>query len=134
MPHQGDFFARNFAEDSPSNTQTFSLVLMPKTQLIHTTMAHLRDWSSIKKLKACPLCGSLNVVENEECFACRWQGEFESDTRLIQLRIAELAIRSPELRILWTPVPTGNKFRRALNNLKDRVVRFFRLRNLDFRA
>lgn len=105
---------------------------MPKTQLVHTTMAHLRDWTSICKLKACPLCGCLNVAENEECFACRWQGGFETDIRLIQLRVAELALARPELRLLWqVEAPRGKWFRNAFRGFCDWVYRVFLRRNVD---
>lgn len=96
---------------------------MPKTRLTHTTMAHLRDWNSIKKLKACPLCGCLNVSENDECFACRWSGQFETDGRLVRLRLAELALRQPELRELWRPANRTNLFQRIVAAMRQALRR-----------
>jgi len=95
-------------------------------------MAHLKDWSSICKLKACPLCGCLNVAENDQCFACSWQGGFETDIRLIQLRIAELALARPELRLLWQiEAPRGKGFRKGYRAVCDWVYRVFLRRDLD---
>lgn len=72
------------------------------------------------------------MAENEECFACRWQGGFETDIRLIQLRVAELALARPELRLLWqVEAPRGKWFRNAFRGFCDWVYRVFLRRNVD---
>lgn len=98
---------------------------MEQGQLVRTTMTHLKDWSSIKRLKSCPLCGTLNVLENRECFSCRWSGEFDHDARLIRLRLAEIALVQPRLRELWMVEarPTvWQKLRRKLRGFGRRKV------------
>lgn len=102
---------------------------MRQVHLVRTTMAHMRDWASIQKLKSCPLCGALNVRQNSECFCCGWSGEFDSDERLLQLRVAELALVRPELRSLWQLKPSGSWWANRKNWLKG----LFR-RRVDLRA
>jgi hypothetical protein len=104
---------------------------MPRTRLVHTTLDHLKDWSSLSRLKVCPLCGSLNVESNDECFCCRWSGGFERDQRLIQLRVAELAMEQPELRDLWRLSERAtvlNRMKRWLSGWRRYFVR------IDFRV
>ncbi len=75
------------------------------------------------------------MPENEECFACSWQGGFEQDIRLIQLRVAELALERPELRMLWQiEAPRGKGIRKAHRSFCDWVYRVFLRRRVDVSA
>ena len=38
-------------------------------------------------LKLCDLCGALNLVQNQECFACGWHGHFNSQAELVHVAI-----------------------------------------------
>jgi hypothetical protein len=48
-------------------------------------------------LKRCPLCGAVNAVANDECFVCRWYGEFERDPDSVDEGLGELLNNCPEL-------------------------------------
>lgn len=48
-------------------------------------------------LKQCPLCGSLNAIQNDECVTCRWHGTFEHDPLLVGDSFFDLVDRCPEL-------------------------------------
>lgn len=50
-------------------------------------------------LKRCTLCGAVNAVSNEECFVCRWHGEFQTDPAEIELGVNQLLDRCPELAL-----------------------------------
>ncbi|MCG9894834.1 MAG: hypothetical protein MH204_05110, partial [Fimbriimonadaceae bacterium] len=76
--------------------------------------------------KVCPLCGTLNVKENETCCTCSWSGQFDSSPHLVQVRMWQIVEQSPELqvlllkelrrpwyRVLWSAV--RNRFRRRLD-------------------
>lgn len=57
----------------------------------------LRRRYSSGVLKVCPVCGTLNVEDVQECFVCWWHGEFDADPLHVQVRLAELVSRCPEL-------------------------------------
>jgi len=48
-------------------------------------------------LKRCPLCGAVNALTNDECFVCRWSGQFDRDPRRVEEGLDELLMRCPEL-------------------------------------
>jgi hypothetical protein len=48
-------------------------------------------------LKCCPLCGAVNAMTNEECFVCRWHGEFDHDPYRVEEGLGELLMQCPEL-------------------------------------
>lgn len=50
-------------------------------------------------LKRCPLCGAVNAVTNEECFVCRWRGEFDTRPEEIEQGMNLLFERCPELAL-----------------------------------
>lgn len=61
----------------------------------HSYLLHCR--LAIQEFKVCPLCSSVNVVENEECFACRWSGAFEFEPATVESRLYEMISHCPEL-------------------------------------
>jgi len=48
-------------------------------------------------LKTCTCCGALNIVDNRECFVCRWHGRFDEDPIQIEQGVAQLLERCPDL-------------------------------------
>lgn len=56
-------------------------------------------------LKRCPLCGTINSVDNRDCVMCGWHGSFERDPELIEEGLYEMMIRCPDLAeaLLVTP-------------------------------
>jgi hypothetical protein len=47
--------------------------------------------------KVCPLCETLNVAENTECFVCRWQGRFVEEPETVNDRLGEFLAACPSL-------------------------------------
>ena len=56
-------------------------------------------------LKVCPLCETLNVAENRECFVCRWQGKFVEDPETVDNRLSEFLEACPSLAGALDPGP-----------------------------
>jgi hypothetical protein len=48
-------------------------------------------------LKRCPLCGAINAMANDECFVCRWGGQFDRDAVAVDEGLGELLKKCPEL-------------------------------------
>ncbi len=78
----------------------------------------------------CPLCESLNLAENQECFVCGWQGQFDDDPYLIEERLYDLLAECPEVLGL-----IGRAGRRPtlVGRVRDWFAGLFR-RRLDLRA
>lgn len=66
-----------------------------------TTRNLLLRKSEVEQFKVCPLCGALNVRENDECFVCTWKGAFDHHPVTVHLRLAEIIRHCPELYGLW---------------------------------
>ena len=47
-------------------------------------VGRFRDRSLTCEFKVCPLCGSVNRAECEECHVCAWHGEFEHNEFAIE--------------------------------------------------
>ncbi|MES1227721.1 MAG: hypothetical protein ABUL72_03565 [Armatimonadota bacterium] len=62
-----------------------------------TTPLILRSRRSVEHFKVCTLCGALNIKENDECFVCRWSGEFDMDGLTVRVKINEIVRECPEL-------------------------------------
>jgi hypothetical protein len=109
---------------------------MAQTRVTPTTPDLLLCRAEIEQFMVCPLCGALNVCENDECFVCRWSGEFDLSPTLVHLRIREIIEACPELQdlllereiMIRRESPLG-----AVARFKQLVARLFR-RRLDFRA
>ena len=56
-------------------------------------------------LKVCPLCDSLNSVENTQCCVCTWHGWFIHDPREIERGLRHLLRRCPEFRAKMPALP-----------------------------
>lgn len=87
-----------------------------------------------ENLKCCPLCGVLNAVQNEECFVCAWQGQFEHDPEIIEECLLELLDRCPELveamaQSISVPVPARPWWRRWMDEARSAFHR-----GLDYRV
>ncbi len=54
---------------------------------------------SLKTVKLCTLCGTLNHRENVECWTCSWHGEFSRDERTVALAWKRLESRYEEVRL-----------------------------------
>lgn len=70
---------------------------MPRNFVIPTTPSHIRRRLAVGEFKVCQLCGTLNVRQNCECFVCRWHGEFDTNSALVEIKLYELLDRCPEL-------------------------------------
>lgn len=104
---------------------------MPLSPITPTTPHVLRTRMALEHFKCCPLCGALNVRENEECFVCRWHGDFDRTPVLVETKLRELVSQCPDL------VPTLS--RRPIPRRAPQLKRwFYRLRSwlfrVDFRA
>lgn len=106
--------------------------VMYEIQAVPTTTAHLRSWPLTGKLKVCTLCGTLNVVENEECFACRWHGVFETSPKMVQMRLTQLAIQCPDLIDLYDQAPV--RYRSTAREWIARLWVRIRRGSIDLRA
>jgi len=75
-----------------------------------------------ENLKRCPLCGAVNADTNEECFVCRWHGEFERQPEAIEQGLNELLEHSPELEQAimesdWIPQSQAERLRAFLRKI-----------------
>ncbi len=77
-------------------------------------------------LKCCPLCGAVNAMSNEECFVCRWHGEFDHSPDRVEAGLDELLAQCPELvdAMMDRPKPRPTFVVRA----REWVGRLFRRR------
>ncbi len=83
----------------------------------------LRCQLAIKQFKICPVCDSVNVLDNTECFACRWAGAFVFEPNDIESRLYEMISRCPgllEVLVDDRPEPKTN----ALLRMWAAVLRF----------
>lgn len=75
----------------------------------------------LRKLKCCPLCGSVNARANRECFVCGWKGTFDEDPTTIERGLADLIERCPDLAdILLAPPPRSTWLGRLFGWLAPR--------------
>jgi hypothetical protein len=85
---------------------------------------------AVGEFKLCPLCRAVNLLDNEVCFCCQWEGRFDHDANHIESALYEMIYRCPELLGILVedePVERPGFF--------ERVWSFFgRLRRLDLRA
>jgi hypothetical protein len=77
-------------------------------------------------LKRCPLCGAVNAVANDECFVCRWHGEFQNDPDSVDEGLGLLLQNCPELMDAMMSEPTRPPT--ALDRVKGFFTRLFRKR------
>jgi hypothetical protein len=52
---------------------------------------------AVEQFKLCPLCRTVNVLENDTCFCCHWEGRFDHDAEHVESALYELVYRCPEL-------------------------------------
>lgn len=108
-----------------------------RLKVIPTTPAVLRQRHAASAFKVCPLCDALNLRENDECYVCRWGGEFDQGPALVSSRLQAVIDRCPDLGRIVAVEAAGPRGRFAwvwtLGRLWGRVRRMFR-RRLDFRA
>jgi hypothetical protein len=70
-------------------------------------MLHSKDFLSqayivhrrlaVEEFKLCPLCRAVNILENEVCFCCNWEGRFDRNPDHIESALYEMVYRCPEL-------------------------------------
>lgn len=82
----------------------------------------------LENLKRCPLCGAVNAMDNHECFACSWYGEFEHDSMAVENGLIEMLGQCPELMSSLEPVQGDTVLVRA-----ERLVRRIFRRRFDIR-
>jgi len=101
---------------------------MAKLRVIPTTDATLRRGHSVEAFKLCPLCTSLNVRENDECFVCRWSGEFDCNPAAIEMSLYELrkqragGLHAIEVYVQPTRRSPWQSFKSWLRNLRRRAI------------
>lgn len=54
---------------------------------------------SRETVKICELCGTLNYVDNAECWTCRWHGGFDHTEALVGLAWLRLESQYEEVRL-----------------------------------
>ena len=105
--------------------------MMERLKATPTTPAILKKRHAASSFKVCPLCGGLNIRENDECYICRWSGEFDQGPAMVGARLQEMFDRCPELKLVVRveEATPWEKFR-------HRVTVFFGRfrRRIDFRA
>lgn len=109
---------------------------MATQRVTPTTPLVLRNRRSVEQFKVCSLCGALNVRENDECFVCRWSGEFDRDGVAVRIKINEIVRECPELldvvKKATRPRP-WDRLTLGWRRLAATAARMFR-RRLDTRA
>lgn len=90
---------------------------MARIRITPTTPNLLRHRAAIESFKVCPLCTSLNVRENGECFVCRWHGDFDLNPASIEMTLYELLQRCPDLPEVILPSPEPSLWRRLIARL-----------------
>jgi hypothetical protein len=98
-----------------------------------TTPLVLRSRKAIEQFKVCVLCGALNVRENDECFVCRWAGDFDTDPVMIRIKINEIVSECPDLTDVVVDPPSRAPLLKAWGSLA-RFIQRWRIRRLDFHA
>jgi hypothetical protein len=71
--------------------------MMERLKVIPTTPAVLRQRHASSAFKVCPLCDALNLKENDECYVCRWWGDFDHGPALVASRLQDVINRCPDL-------------------------------------
>lgn len=90
-------------------------------------LIHRREPSCFK---VCPVCNTLNVVENQECCNCAWRGEFVTESHVVQTRMWHMVSSNAELQmLLLKELRKRPWWRRAWDNFRS----MFR-RRIDFVA
>ena len=103
---------------------------MATQRVTPTTPLVLRSRRSVEQFKVCTLCGALNVKENDECFVCRWSGEFDLDGLAVRVKINEIVRECPELLGVISRVTKPS----LLTQFRSWVTRtVYRLRHRGFR-
>src|SRR5579872_5073936 len=64
-------------------------------------------------LKRCTLCGAVNALSNEECFVCRWHGDFDTSPSKIEEGVHQLLGRCPELAVAMMDSQTQARRRKT---------------------
>lgn len=78
-------------------------------------------------LKRCPLCGAVNALTNDECFICRWHGEFDTRPAEIEQGVHQLFDRCPELAMAMIDRSTQDRKRRPwISRLVTRFAQLLR--------
>lgn len=128
--------------------EEFSKLFSPVVARIHTDSPRTRrsiwgrknmafgnssqmDGSALRRiiaehLKACPLCGALNSIENHECTVCAWHGGFQHDPIIVEYKFHELIYSCPELFECLEPVqppkaPWWKRIRLTWNRFRKRI-------------
>lgn len=85
---------------------------------------------AVDEFKLCPLCRAVNLLDNDECFCCLWEGRFDHDPDHIETALYDMVYRCPELlAILIEDEPT------RAPGFFERIWGFFaRFRRVDVRA
>lgn len=104
---------------------------MTRDQDIYSHSFLLRCRLATNEFKICPLCESVNVRQNSECFCCKWTGKFVEDPHVIETSLYHMISHCPELLAILVsdmeePKPT---FKERLAHLVSRL-----LRRVDVRA
>jgi hypothetical protein len=82
------------------------------------------------EFKVCPLCGALNVKENDSCCECSWQGKFETGAEAVQVRMWQMVDTSPELQLLLLKELRTPWWKKLWSMVRTK----FRRKGLDIRA
>ncbi len=81
--------------------------------------------------KVCPLCETLNVRENEECFVCAWHGSFENQPDRVHDAVMDILQHCPVILDCLSGEPERPKATKPTLWQKLRLL--FR-RRIDLRA
>ncbi|MBX3111495.1 MAG: hypothetical protein KF857_05740 [Fimbriimonadaceae bacterium] len=91
---------------------------MPLRRVTPTTFLVIKRRMATENFVVCPLCGALNVIENEECFVCAWHGAFDDDPSLVESQLDEIVRRCPGLVRTQPNVAPARFFHTLIHRLR----------------
>lgn len=92
---------------------------MPLRRVTPTTFLVIKRRMAAENFVVCPLCGALNVIENDECFVCAWHGEFDTDPVLVEQQLGEIVRKCPGLARTKDPVAQASVFQILFHRLQS---------------
>lgn len=98
---------------------------MPLRRVTPTTFLVIKRRMAAENFVVCPLCGALNVIENEECFVCSWQGAFDDDPIVVETQLDEIVRKCPGLARNRAVECRHNVFQRVFHRIKSLFRRPF---------
>ena len=91
---------------------------MPLRRVTPTTFLVIKRRMATENFVVCPLCGALNVIENDECFVCAWHGAFDDDPSNVERQLDEIVRKCPGLTRSRPVLARASVFQTLFHRLK----------------